>query len=119
MGSAFALGAVARDAEAHTASASHATQGMPSIRRRPKWQCSSSTIIRAGLGGLLVTRLVAEARSRGIERLHALVLPDNDVVIAMLAKFATPIAVERYGDELRADIPTWPAGYATPAHASA
>ena len=47
--SAFALGAVARDAGApHAASASHATQGMPRIRRRPKWRCSSSTIIRGG-----------------------------------------------------------------------
>jgi GNAT superfamily N-acetyltransferase len=73
----------------------------------------------AGLGRLLVTRLVAEARSRGIERLHALVLADNDVVIGMLAKYAPSIAVERYGDELRAAIPTRPAGYASLAQASA
>jgi GNAT superfamily N-acetyltransferase len=61
---------------------------------------------RAGLGTALVTRLVNEAHARGIEQLRALVLPDNDVVLAMLAKYAPSIAVERHDDGLRAAIPT-------------
>ena len=59
-----------------------------------------------GLGKELVTRLVVEARARGIERLRALVLPDNDVVIGMLARHAPSVAIERYGDAMHADIPT-------------
>ncbi len=59
-----------------------------------------------GLGTALVTRLLAEAQARGIERLRALVLPDNDVVLAMLRKYAPSIAIERYAHALRAAIPT-------------
>jgi len=59
-----------------------------------------------GLGTALVTRLVAEARSRGIDRLRALVLADNDVVLAMFAKHAPAVAIERHGHELHAAIPT-------------
>ena len=119
--SAFALGAVARDAGG-------ATRGVGVARYardagNPTAAEMAVLVVDdyqgAGLGRLLVTRLVAEAQSRGIERLHALVLPDNDVVIGMLAKYAPSIAVERSGDELRAAIPTRPAGHASLAQASA
>ncbi len=119
--SAFALGAVARDAGGtargvgvarYSRDAGDPTAAEMAVLVVDDYQ-------GVGLGRLLVTRLVAEAQSRGIDRLHALVLPDNDVVIGMFAKYAPSIAVERDGDALRADIPTRPAGYATLTQASA
>ena len=58
------------------------------------------------LGTALVMRLVAEARSRAIAQLPALVFRDNDVVLAMFAKYAPSIAVRAKGWRAAAAIPT-------------
>jgi len=106
--SAFALGAVARDAGnlAHGVGVARYARDAEDPTAAEMAVLVVDDYQGVGLGTMLATRLVAEARSRGIEHLRALVLPDNDVVIGMFAKYAPSIAVERYGDHLRADIPT-------------
>jgi len=105
--SAFALGAVERNCGAPPRGV-----GVARYARDDDPRSAETAILvfddyqGVGLGTALVTRLVAEAQLRGIEQLRALVLPDNDVVLAMFAKYAPSIAVVRYGSELRAAIPT-------------
>lgn len=119
--SAFALGAVARDAggAARGVGVARYARDAEDLAAAEMAVLVVDEYQGVGLGRLLVTRLVAETRSRGIEHLHALVLPDNDVVIGMFAKYAPSIAIERYGDQLRAHIPTRAAGSATLARAPA
>jgi len=50
-------------------------------------------------------RLVRAAAVRGIERLRALILPDNAAVIALLSKYAPTVRFTYDGELLRAEIP--------------
>jgi GNAT superfamily N-acetyltransferase len=106
--SAFAIGAAASDASGRT-------QGV-GVARYARDADDPTTAELAiivvdeyqglGLGKLLITRLVAEAHARGIDRLRAIVLPDNDLVIGMLRKHAPMVEIRGDGDHLIADIPT-------------
>ena len=60
---------------------------------------------RMGIGKALLVRLVRAAAVRGIERLRALVLPENAPVIALLSKYTPAVRFTCDGDLLRADIP--------------
>jgi GNAT superfamily N-acetyltransferase len=62
-----------------------------------------------GLGRIMIERIVAEAHARGIERLRASVLPENDVVTALLRKYAPDVEIRFDGEHHVADIPTRPA----------
>ena len=105
---AFALGAVARDRDGtlHGVGVARYATDVDDPTTAEMAILVVDAYQGLGLGKLLVTRLAAEARARGVDRLRALVLPDNDVVIGMLARHAPSIAIERYGDELRTDIST-------------
>ena len=60
---------------------------------------------RMGIGKALLVRLARAAVLRGIERLRALILPDNAPVIALLSKYAPAVRFTCDGELLRADIP--------------
>jgi len=60
---------------------------------------------RMGIGKVLLRRLVAAAIARGIDRFHALILPDNAPVIALLSRHAPLVRFAIDGELLRADIP--------------
>jgi len=60
---------------------------------------------RMGIGKALLVRLANAAVVRGIERLRALILPDNAPVIALLSKYAPTVRFTYDGELLRADIP--------------
>jgi GNAT superfamily N-acetyltransferase len=60
---------------------------------------------RMGIGKALLVRLASAAAVRGIERLRALILPDNAPVIALLSKYAPAVHFTYDGDLLRADVP--------------
>src|SRR5947207_213401 len=60
---------------------------------------------RMGIGKALLIRLMRAALSRGIERLRALILPDNAAVIALLSKYAPAVRFTYDGELLHADVP--------------
>lgn len=108
--SAFALGAAARGADGRPEG-----EGV-AVARYARDVDDASTAELAilvvdafqgfGLGRIMIERLVAEARSRGIEHLRARVLADNDVVIDLLRKHAPSVVIECEEDGLVARIPT-------------
>jgi GNAT superfamily N-acetyltransferase len=59
---------------------------------------------RMGIGTLLLKGLVTAAIVRGIDRLRALILPDNAPVIALLRRHAPSVRFAIDGELLRADI---------------
>jgi ribosomal protein S18 acetylase RimI-like enzyme len=61
-----------------------------------------------GLGKALLVRLSKTAFAHGIDRLHAIIMPDNDPVLALFRKYAPGSRVWREGDHLAADIPLEP-----------
>ena len=89
----------------------------------PTFDWPTDRVVFAMAGGLDALVRSAEGaednEAAGAQAMADANIGANDVVIGMLAKYAPSIAVERYGDELRADIPTRPAGYTTLAQASA
>ena len=60
---------------------------------------------RMGIGKALLARLTRAAVIRGIDRLRALILPDNAPVIALLSKHEPSVRFAYDGDLIRADIP--------------
>jgi RimJ/RimL family protein N-acetyltransferase len=58
-----------------------------------------------GIGKALIARLANAAATRGIRTLHAIVLPDNAPIIALLQRFAPWARWRRDGDNLMAVIP--------------
>jgi len=58
-----------------------------------------------GIGRALIARLANAATTRGIRTLHAIVLPDNAPIIALLQRFAPWARWRRDGDNLMAVIP--------------
>ena len=58
-----------------------------------------------GIGRALVARLVDAATARGIRTLHAIVMPDNLPIIALLQRYAPWARWRRDGDNLMAVIP--------------
>jgi ribosomal protein S18 acetylase RimI-like enzyme len=61
-----------------------------------------------GIGRALLARLATAARAYGIDRLRAVIMPDNDPVLALFRKYAPGTRVWREGDHLAADIPLAP-----------
>ena len=59
----------------------------------------------AGLGRLMLERLVESARERGIERITGLVLRDNEPMIQLLRHYAPGLAVNDAGDHLAVEVP--------------
>jgi len=64
-----------------------------------------------GLGKALLARLAAAAFAHGIDRLRAIVMPDNDPVLRLFHKWAPGSRVWREGDHLAADIPLAPPAF--------
>jgi RimJ/RimL family protein N-acetyltransferase len=58
-----------------------------------------------GIGKALVARLADAATTRGIRQLHAIVLPDNTAIIALLQRYAPWARWRHDGDNLMAVIP--------------
>jgi RimJ/RimL family protein N-acetyltransferase len=58
-----------------------------------------------GIGKALVARLANAAAARGIRTLHAIVMPDNMPIIALLQRYAPWSRWRRDGDNLMAVIP--------------
>jgi len=58
-----------------------------------------------GVGKALVGRLVNAATARGVRTLHAIVLPDNRAIIALLQRYAPWAHWRHDGDNLMAVIP--------------
>jgi RimJ/RimL family protein N-acetyltransferase len=58
-----------------------------------------------GFGKALLARLVAAATIRGVERLQAFVLPDNEPILALFAKYLPQARWRHTGDHYTADIP--------------
>jgi len=61
-----------------------------------------------GLGKALLARLSSAAFAHGVDRLRAIIMPDNDPVLALFRKHAPGSRVWREGDHLAADIPLAP-----------
>jgi RimJ/RimL family protein N-acetyltransferase len=62
-----------------------------------------------GLGKAMLLRLGAAAFAHGIDRLRAIVLPDNDPILALFRKYMPGTRIWHEGDHLAADIPLRPA----------
>ena len=60
---------------------------------------------RMGIGKALLVRLARAAALRGIERLRALILPDNAPVIALISKYMPTVRFTYDGELVQADIP--------------
>lgn len=58
-----------------------------------------------GLGKALLARLFAAAMTRGVERLQAVVLPDNTPMLELFRKYAPAARSRHTGDHLTIDIP--------------
>jgi len=58
-----------------------------------------------GIGKALVARIVNAATARGIRTLHAIVMPDNMPIIALLQRYAPGARWRRDSDNLMAMIP--------------
>jgi GNAT superfamily N-acetyltransferase len=71
-----------------------------------------------GLGKTMLGRLAAAAIVRGIDRLRALIVPDNAPVLAMLRKYAPSARFTYDGTLYTADIPVSPLASALPAAAA-
>jgi len=63
---------------------------------------------RIGLGRTLLARLSTAAFAHGIDRLRAIIMPDNDPVLALFRNYAPGSRVWREGDHLAAGIPLAP-----------
>ena len=59
----------------------------------------------AGLGRLLLRRIAEAASVRGIERLTALVLRDNDAMLGMLRDYAPGLSIAGSGEHYRVEVP--------------
>jgi GNAT superfamily N-acetyltransferase len=70
-----------------------------------------------GLGKALLARLFAAAAMRGIERLQAIVLPDNTPMLGLFRKYAPAARWRHGGDHLTVDIPLAAAAMRVPAAA--
>ena len=86
-----------------------ATARFVRLKDEPSTAETALTVIdpfqRMGVGKALFLRLVRAAAVRGIERLRALILPDNAAVIALLSKYAPTVRFTYDGELLRAEIP--------------
>ena len=63
---------------------------------------------RVGLGRVLLERIGRAAAERGIERFTALVLRDNDPMIALLRRYAPGLSIEGAGEHYRIEVPLPP-----------
>ena len=59
----------------------------------------------AGLGRVLLARIAEAASARGIERLTALVLRDNDAMLGMLRRYAPGLSLAGAGEHYRVEVP--------------
>ena len=59
----------------------------------------------AGLGRVLLARIAEAASERGIERLTALVLRDNDPMIGLLRHYAPELSIADAGEHYRVEVP--------------
>jgi len=67
-----------------------------------------------GLGKLMLGRLAAAALTRGVQRLRALIVPDNAPVLGLLRKYAPGARFAYDGELYTADIPVAPVTVALP-----
>ena len=58
-----------------------------------------------GLGRILLARIADAASHRGIERLTALVLRDNEPMISMLRHYAPDLSIAEAGEHVRIEVP--------------
>jgi len=58
-----------------------------------------------GLGRVLLARIAEAASLRGIERLTALVLRDNDTMLGLLRRYAPDLAIADAGEHYRVEVP--------------
>jgi GNAT superfamily N-acetyltransferase len=58
-----------------------------------------------GLGRVLLARIAEAASLRGIERLTALVLRDNDTMLGLLRRYAPDLWIADAGEHVRVDVP--------------
>jgi RimJ/RimL family protein N-acetyltransferase len=86
-----------------------ATARFVRVRDEPSTAEIAITVIdpfqRMGIGKALLVRLARGAALRGIERLRALILPDNAPAIALISKYAPTVRFTYDGELVRADIP--------------
>ena len=117
----FAIGAAHKDAEGHEEGV-----GIARFIRSLGDSCAAEVAVAVvdgwqgkGLGTLLLSRLVAAARERGVERFSGQVLASNEALCDVLAQLPCGVRVRAQEGELtvEVDLPDIPfAGTPTPEH---